>query len=133
MAVDGQRVATAPATSVMGRTAARVSTSQRDTGSRGRPVGGLVVRSTSTQAENRPWTGRDPGVDPDPSTGRVTASVDDEEDAGDCGGVERTAAEPVASVGWGSTSLTWAMVPTGVARREVRGASPPTSPTRARP
>ena len=51
-------VATAPATSVMGSTAARVSTSQRDTGSRGRPLGGLVVRSTSTQAENRPWVGR---------------------------------------------------------------------------
>ena len=55
-------VATAPATRVMGRTAARVSTSQRDTGSRGRPVGGLVVRSTSTQAENRPWVGRDVGA-----------------------------------------------------------------------
>ena len=51
-------VATAPATSVMGRTAALVSTSQRDTGSRGRPLGGLVVRRTSTQAENRPWVGR---------------------------------------------------------------------------
>ena len=55
------RVATAPATSVMGSTAARVSTSQRDTGSRARPLGGLVVRSTSTQAENRPWVGRDGG------------------------------------------------------------------------
>ena len=117
----------------MGSTAARVSTSHRDTGSRGRPLGGLVVRSTSTQAENRPCAGRDPGADPEPSTGRDTASVGDGEDAGDCGGVERTAAEPVASVGWGSTSLTWAMVPTGVARREVRGSSWPTSTARARP
>ena len=37
----------------MGRTAARVSTSQRETGSRARPVGGLVVRRTSCQADNR--------------------------------------------------------------------------------
>ena len=43
----------APATSVMGSTAARVSTNHRDTGSRARPVGGLVVRSTSTQADPR--------------------------------------------------------------------------------
>ncbi len=68
-------VATAPATSVMGSTAARVRTSQRDTGSRARPLGGLVVRNTSTQAESRPWVGFD----------LVEA----------------------ASVGWGSTSLTW--------------------------
>src|SRR5580704_18131694 len=50
-------VATAPATRVMGSTAALVSTSQRDTGSRGRPLGGLVVRRTSTHAESRPWVG----------------------------------------------------------------------------
>src|SRR5580658_5115049 len=51
------RVATAPATRVMGRTAARVRTSQRDTGSRGRPDGGLVVRRTSRHAAVRLWTG----------------------------------------------------------------------------
>ena len=38
-------------------TAALVSTSQRDTGSRARPVGGLVVRRTSRQAAKRLWTG----------------------------------------------------------------------------
>src|SRR5579885_3651814 len=50
-------VATAPATRVMGSTAARVRTSQRDTGSRGRPVGGFVVRNTSTHAASRLWVG----------------------------------------------------------------------------
>src|SRR3984885_15944854 len=49
------RVAMAPAVIVIGRTAARVSTSQRETKSSGRPSGGLVVRSTSAQADRRPW------------------------------------------------------------------------------
>src|SRR4051812_42147656 len=49
--------ATSPANTVMGSTAARVTTSQRVTGSGSTPGGGLVVRRAYSQAARRPVPG----------------------------------------------------------------------------